>query len=721
MATWQRPVRVGLAAFVVAFGFAVLLGIQDRGVPAPAAAVDRDDPDAIIQSRGARIVQSNADAEELTIDAESTVTYPEGTVRLFGVTVTGAEREDRVGFTLSGDEATADEEQGTWRIVGSVRFVTDDGLVATTAEATYLAADGIVRMPGAASFARNWMSAYGDTATYDRRQDLLHLEPAARVQLLEADGTSDPVGITAGTATVAQTDGYMRFAGGTTVRVGGQTMAADEAHATLGEGAHLEALELNGDARISGDNAAVGQLRLMTAPGITVVYDAGQPDHAELVGGARIEFFGQAGSDDGARIAAQSMEVRLGADGGGVREVRAREEVVVELPPEPDGDLPGPRISADALEIVGDGDAALSEARFDGAVVFREPSASGDDGEARIVRAQRLEAQLGEGLVGLDAARFIGGVGFEDGATRGEADEARYDVVAGTLTLITLGAAGQTPRIVDRRGSIQADTVAITLDGHEIEATGEVESVLLSSAEDGGDPSRADEDGRARRPGLLADDQRIYVTAGLLEYDPDQSVARYSATAPATARLWQETTEFQGTAITLDEATGSIGAEGNARSRSIIVQINDETGELEPTMTTGRGETVHYDDETRRAVYSTNAELESDRVHLKADTIELYLHDDAQTLDRIVAVGNVALELTGRKVTGTTMTYYDSDGRYQMEGEPVRIVEETDGGCRETTGRTLTFFITDEAVTIDGDSEVRTESASATCAAVGAF
>ncbi len=720
MATWQRPARVGLAAFVVAFGFAVFLGIQDRGVPAQSAAVDRDDPDAIIQSRGARIVQSNADAEELTVDAERHVTYPDGRVRLFGVTVTVPEREDRGGFTLSGDEATSDEEQGTVHIVGSVRFVTDDGLVATTAEATYSDADGIVRMPGAASFARSWMSAYGDTARYDRRQDLLYLEPAARVQLLEADGTDDPVSITADTATVAQTDGYMRFAGGTTVRVGGQTMAADEAHSTLGEGAHLEALELNGDARIAGGNAAAGQLRLMTAPAITVVYDAGNPDRTELVGGARIELFGRAGSDDGARIAAQSMEVRLGTDGGGVREVRAREDVVVELPPEPNGDLPGPRISADALEIAGDGDAPLSEARFDGAVVFREPSAGSSDGDARIVRAQRLEAQLGEGLVGLDAARFIGGVEFEDGATRGEADEAGYDVGAGTLTLITLGAAGQTPRIVDRRGSIQAETVTITLDGHGVEATGDVESVLLSSA-DGRDPSRADDTVGARRPGVLADDQRIYVTAGLLEYDPEESVARYSAIAPATARLWQEATEFQGTVITLDEATGSIDAEGDARSRSTIVQIDDETGELEPTLTTGRGESVHYDDETRRAVYATNAELESERADLAADTIEVYLRDDARTLDRIVAVGNVALELTGRKVSGTTMTYYDADGRYQMEGEPVRIVEETDGGCRETTGRTLTFFITDEAVTIDGDSEVRTESASATCAAVAAF
>ncbi len=439
MAAWQRPARVGLAAFVVAFGFAVLLGIQDRGVPAQSVAVARNDPDAIIQSRGARIVQSNAEAEELVIDAERHVTYADDTMRLYGVTMTVAEREDRGGFTISGDEATVDEEQGTVHIIGSVRLVADDGLVATSAEATYSDADGIVRMPGAATFERSWMSAYGDTARYDRRQDLLHLEPGARVQLLEEDGTSEPVGITAGAATVAQTDGYMRFARSVTVQAGGQIMTADDAHAILGEGAHLDSLDLRGAARIAGTDASAGQLRLMTAPEITVVYEAGKPDRADLVGGARVELFGQAGNHDGTRIAGQSMEVRLGTDDADVREVRARGDVIVDLPPAPTSGLPGPRISADALEISGAADLALSEARFDGTVEFRERRANAEvgDGVMRILRAQRLEAKLGAGLVGLEDARFIGGVTFEDGPTRGEADEARYAVADGTLTLIT--------------------------------------------------------------------------------------------------------------------------------------------------------------------------------------------------------------------------------------------------------------------------------------------
>ena len=65
-------------------------------------------------------------------------------------------------------------------------------------------------------------------------------------------------------------------------------------------------------------------------------------------------------------------------------------------------------------------------------------------------------------------------------------------------------------------------------------------------------------------------------------------------------------------------------------------------------------------------------------------------------------------------MTGETMAYDDADGRYEMEGAPVAIVEQTEEACRETTGRSLTFFITDE-VQVDGGGEGRTASSSDQC------
>ena len=89
--------------------------------------------------------------------------------------------------------------------------------------------------------------------------------------------------------------------------------------------------------------------------------------------------------------------------------------------------------------------------------------------------------------------------------------------------------------------------------------------------------------------------------------------------------------------------------------------------------------------------------------------------ESSKTLDRVEASGNVRLETHGRFVTGAALLYYDADGRYEMEGEPVRIVEDLEEECRETIGRTLTFFITGDELSVDGRAETRTQTASGEC------
>ena len=75
----------------------------------------------------------------------------------------------------------------------------------------------------------------------------------------------------------------------------------------------------------------------------------------------------------------------------------------------------------------------------------------------------------------------------------------------------------------------------------------------------------------------------------------------------------------------------------------------------------------------------------------------------------------IELIMPTRLVSGDTLVYYDADGRYETYGAPVRITEEQEEGCRETTGRSLIFFLTEDAISVDGQSEVRTEAATVTC------
>ena len=135
----------------------------------------------------------------------------------------------------------------------------------------------------------------------------------------------------------------------------------------------------------------------------------------------------------------------------------------------------------------------------------------------------------------------------------------------------------------------------------------------------------------------------------------------------------------------------------------------------EEAITTGRGETLLYDDAQHRATYRTNAGVTGPRGDMTADTIDLILQADSKTLQRIEAVGSVRLEMPGRWIKGDSLIYYDVDGRYEMNGKPVEIVEAGEGECRETTGRTLTFFITADAVSVDGQAEVRTETSLGEC------
>jgi lipopolysaccharide export system protein LptA len=494
----------------------------------------------------------------------------------------------------------------------------------------------------------------------------------------------------------------MRFTGGVQIDSAEWRMRGNNAIVRFDpDASRLNALDLQGAARILGTTGAPGRLREMSAQAITVGYDDGTIDSATLTGAAAVELFGPPDAA-GTRIAGRTVTVAL-AGGGGLRSLTAVDRVAVDLP-SLDSDTGGSRVTAGAVEITA-GEENRWDAAFDDRVEYREPRAQ-DGGDARgdrIMRASRLEAGLAEDLSSLAVARFLGGVAVEDGSLTASAHEATYDVGDARLTLLTGESDGASPRVDDARGTTQAETITVTLDGQAMDASGQVKSVLEASEGSSGEESR--------RPGLLAANERVYVAAERLLYDPELSEATYSGTP---ARLWQDQAEFVGDSITLNEATGSLQADGSVRTRTTIVQKNDETGAVEALTTVGRGGSMAYGDATRRITYTAGASLENPRNDLSAESVEVLLQDDARTLDRIFASGDVTLELPGRRVTGETMAYDDADGRYEMEGDPVEIVEQSEDACRETTGRSLTFFITDE-VQVDGEGEGRTSSTSEGC------
>ena len=108
---------------------------------------------------------------------------------------------------------------------------------------------------------------------------------------------------------------------------------------------------------------------------------------------------------------------------------------------------------------------------------------------------------------------------------------------------------------------------------------------------------------------------------------------------------------------------------------------------------------MHYEDELRRATYTTNAHVNGPQGDLRGVKIEMYFVEGGGSLERVEAYDDVKLKTDARTATGARMTYFAADERYLMKGAPVNVVEE----CRETTCKTLTFWRSTDRILCDGN------------------
>ena len=723
---WQRPVRIGLATFAVALGAILFFGARDRAPSVVADTVSRTDRNAIIESRYAQIVQREDRADNLKIEADRQLAYEDGSVRL----------------------------------LGSVKIEFSDGLVVDTEEALYADGGDLVSMPSLTRFGRPNMEASAESARYERNEDLLLLEPNATVVLRSDVETKleSQTKITAERALVAQVDGYMEFVGSVAITGDKQSMHAHEIRTNLTpDSSAFASLALTGDARVRGKEETPGSLELVTAPVVNVSYKDSALQNILMTGGARLELFtdgsgGQlramsaadisveylddelssivldrtanialVGREDspGTEITGDYIEIALGSGTNAFDQIYGKEEVSIRLPVRAGAVQ---TISAGSMEMTSaelqTDDSGGLQAVFKSEVEYVESEHGGTEGESAVFRrilSDELIAELDNDLIGMNAATFTGGVRVDTGDLTGLAEAVIYDVDADEVTFSGTNEQGRVPLVNDARGALLASSIRVRLGGPDIQATGSVSSVLSSDAD--GSDGVSD----AKRPQLLSEGSPIYVTATEFAYDGAASRATYTG----ASRLWQNSTEFRASSLVLDEASGDVAALGSVETQILILQNGDNSDEPVQMISTGSADSFEYIDATRTATYSTNATLLTEVIDLAASTIRLVLETDGRSLQRIFAAGGVKLMLEGRQLVGETMTYYENDGRYEMTGAPVRIIEEVavesedseieTTECRETTGRALTFYVNSEALLVDANSEVRTSSMNQPC------
>ena len=707
MVQWQRTIRWGLLMFAAVFASGVYLSLREREQPAAAPKVERTDPEAIAESTNATLEVTKGSRDDLNIEYERALAYADGSTRFFGAKVIFPAHGGRAYTVVSREALLRGELNSTERplqvdLEGDVSMRTSDGLETRAGEASYADGEGMLRVPGPLTFARERMSGSGTGATFDRGRDVLWLLADSVVDVKPDAEGGGALSLRAGRTGLARRDRYLRAEEGTTIVHAGRTIGARDAMIYFNAtDDRVEVMELRGGARVTGAPGGAGTLRSMAADDMNLNFgaDGRTLTRATLAGHANMEIAGGEAGQGPRRIAGRWLELVLAPDGTMLTGISARDDVELVFPGT--ADTPSRSIQAARLEVVGE-DRGLTQARLAEGVVFRERRAgtSGTTAVDRRVTAESLELALQPGMASIDEARFVGNVSITDGDLTARAPVVRYGLAAAALDL-SLGE-GDTSghvQVADGRTLIEAKIVSVGLERRQVTASDAVRTQIRPGGESGSG-------GGDRLPGLLKQDAPVLAAAQKLVYDGKGGRAEYMG----DARLWQGNTAVQGDTIVLDRQKGDMTATGQARSTMMFDDVNDATKQAESVSAIASAGSFTYEDGPRRLTYATGAHVTGPQGDITAGRIELYLGKAESALDRVEAYEQVKVELPGREANGSRLTYFSGEGRYVMSGTPVWVVEELEKECRETVSETLTFFRSIATISADGNQKTRTQT-----------
>ena len=614
--------------------------MRPREVAAPPPKTEALPAGVAYVTEGGHAIRLKGADQDISIEFERQTTSTEGETKLHDVKISVEKRAGR-NFVVTGKEAFLGKNNSSFDVRGDVKMVTSDGLTATGQQATYTDAEKIVRVPGDVKFNRGRMSGSGIGFTYDEQRDTMWILDKADVKFA-AEGDAGPMAFTAGAFGHARRDRYMRFERTMHMDREGELIDANESTVRLfPDRDEPDFIELRGDSKVTGGPNS-NALRLMSARDINLDYadDGRTLQNATLAGTAAIELAGKGGAG-GQRLAGEFMDIGLEPDGS-VRSLSTRDAVTVSLPATKD--TSARTIRSNALVAAGNAQ-GIRNMKFTEGVEYRE-AATKTQG-ARIARAKALEAVLDPAAGTLQNAKFSGSFEFTDGPMRALSSEAIYNVTAGTLAL-----SGKeiTPEIRDESLTLLAEAIDVTLNPRKMVAKGNVRSTLLPPKKPAANAAAT------KRPALLGDKEPVSILSNALTYDESIKKADYAG----QTRLIQGQTTINADKLTLDEAKGDLTASGKVITNLQIANKNpDPAIKAKPTI--ARAETFAYSDETRKATYTTAAQLNGEQGNLSAGKLELQLGKTENALDRLEANGAVTAVVDKRTVTGTRLTYSPDD------------------------------------------------------------
>jgi lipopolysaccharide export system protein LptA len=271
---------------------------------------------------------------------------------------------------------------------------------------------------------------------------------------------------------------------------------------------------------------------------------------------------------------------------------------------------------------------------------------------------------------------------YQQGDRKGWADHARYNTSDETFLLTG------SPRVVQADSSLTADSIQINRKNDTAFGQGNVKSTYNQKPQSNG--------------AMMASGDAIHVTGSSVTASRSSGTARYTA-----ARLWRGADIVEAPIIIFDQPHRSLQAQGNksARVASVFVQP-EKSGKTTPVHVTA--DKLTYVDSERKAVYSGNVVVQIEGGTISADTAEAFLAartgqaggQSASQLERIVAQGDIKIEQTGRKATGSQLVYSAGEEKFVLTGSQGRLPSIFDAEQGQITGDSLTFFTHDGRVLV---------------------
>jgi lipopolysaccharide export system protein LptA len=430
-----------------------------------------------------------------------------------------------------------------------------------------------------------------------------------------------------------------------------------------------------------------------------------------------------AGSEPREILAHGSVEVETHHDK--VRGDLTTESLRVELAPSESG--AGERVVS--AETLAPGEVTMNEptesGRLQGGRLFATFGAQSQLNELRGSAGVRVERRLGADPPQVSTAQNMlakfgsdgdwqtidesGDVKLRQGEKSGRADTAQLSRITNVVTLE--GSAS----IEDSTSHLQAARIRMNQATNETRAKGNVVASFSQQKNDsaantaiGGAQISADEmqgtspgkssQANASDPGSHA----IFSGHARLWQGPDVLQAQ-------TIEFWRQEkrTEARGNALgAFVEAPHDTVPSGAASTGSTA---NNQQGAKTkaPVLWHVRAPKVDYWSDSGKMEWSDGVVTESSEGTIASRTQDMFFSADQnnqQTLERAIASGNVHIEQSGRIGTAQRGEYLARDGKFILSGGKPKLVD-TSGNT--TTGHELTFFLANDSVLVDSQSESR--------------